>query len=451
MYNDKINDKMRKQLFLLTLATFVAVIFTASCKQETAVEPSWYTNEPYFLEKHTLYAELPVDTSNIVLVGDDFIDRGMWSDFFGSVKVIGRGITYDGTEHLRYRIGTIAKAKPKKIFLSAGARDIMHGDNNSAILERVAEICKIIKKASSESAIYYIGVTPLEEMTAEQVVQTTELNNSLAESADDNGFTFIDMANVLTDESGAINPAYSWNGMLLNGAGYEAYAKAIEPFVGLTALNKAQEGEVKAERFDHYNHRLSIFRSLPNSEELSVVMLGNSLINNAPWKELFPFLNILNRGISGDVVEGVIDRIDEIADENANKIFLITSTNDLLNDRELPISELWAKYESLIVKLKEKMPKALIYVQSTLPLNPKTKFYEGNNERISELNKLLSAAQDRYGYIYLDIASLLSDANGDLADEYTTDGIHLSATGYFIWSKKLAEGHRILILEPQNK
>ena len=50
-------------------------------------------------------------------------------------------------------------------------------------------------------------------------------------------------------------------------------------------------------------------------------MLGNSLINNAPWKELFPFLNILNRGISGDVVEGVIDRIDEIADENANKIF----------------------------------------------------------------------------------------------------------------------------------
>ena len=90
------------------------------------------------------------------------------------------------------------------------------------------------------------------------------------------------MASVLTDESGAINPAYSWNGMLLNGAGYEAYAKAIEPFVGLTALNKAQEGEVKAERFDHYNHRLSIFRSLPNSEEFSIVMLGNSLINNAP-------------------------------------------------------------------------------------------------------------------------------------------------------------------------
>jgi lysophospholipase L1-like esterase len=439
---------MRKILFLLTLATFVAVTFATSCKEESAVEPSWYTNQPYFLEKHTLYAELPVDTSNIVLVGDDFIDRGMWSDFFGSNKVLGRGITYDGTEHLCYRIGGIAKARPKKLFLSAGARDIMHGDDNAVILERVAEICNIVKKSSPESEIYYIGVTPLGEMTVEQVAQTTELNTSLAESADETGYTFIDMASVLTDESGAINPAYSWNGMLLNGAGYEAYAKAIEPFVGLTALNKAQEGEVKAERFDHYNHRLSIFRSLPNSEEFSVVMLGNSLINNAPWNELFPFINILNRGISGDVVEGIIDRIDEIADENASKIFLMTSTNDLLNDRELPVSELWAKYESLIIKLKEAMPKAILYVQSTLPLNPKTNFYEGNNERIFELNKLLDAAQDRYGYIYLDIASLLSDANGDLADEYTTDGIHLSATGYFIWAKKLAEGHRILILEP---
>lgn len=440
---------MRKKLLLLTLATFVAVIFTTSCKQgEKAIEPSWYTNEPYFLEKHVMYTELPVTSSNIVLVGDDFIDRGMWNDFFGSADVIGRGITYDGTEHIRYRIGTIATGKPQKIFLSAGARDIMHGDDNAAILERVAEICKIIRKASPESDVYYIGVTPLGEMTVEQVAQAAELNTSLAQSAEKNGYTFIDMASVLTDESGAINPAYSWNGMLLNGAGYEAYAKAIEPFVGLTALNKAQEGEVKAERFDHYNHRLSIFRSLPNSEEFSIVMLGNSLINNAPWKELFPFLNILNRGISGDVVEGVIDRIDEIADENAKKIFLMTSTNDLLNDKDLPVSELWAKYESLIVKLKEAVPGTILYVQSTLPLNPKSKFYEGANERIFELNKLLDAAKDRYGYIYLDIASLLSDDNGDLADEYTTDGIHLSATGYFIWAKKLAEGHRILIIEP---
>ena len=52
------------------------------------------------------------------------------------------------------------------------------------------------------------------EMTPEQVVQTVELNNSLAECAEETGFTFIDMATVLTDESGSINPAYSWNGML---------------------------------------------------------------------------------------------------------------------------------------------------------------------------------------------------------------------------------------------
>ena len=102
----------------MTLATFVAVTFATSCKEESAVEPSWYTNQPYFLEKHTLYAELPVDTSNIVLVGDDFIDRGMWSDFFGSDKVLGRVIT-TVPKHLAIESVVLPKLG-QKLFLSAG-------------------------------------------------------------------------------------------------------------------------------------------------------------------------------------------------------------------------------------------------------------------------------------------------------------------------------------------
>ena len=55
---------------------------------------------------------------------------------FGSADVIGRA--YDGTEHIRYRIGTIAAGKPQKYFQRRRKR-YTHGDDNAAILERVAE------------------------------------------------------------------------------------------------------------------------------------------------------------------------------------------------------------------------------------------------------------------------------------------------------------------------
>ena len=46
---------------------------------------------------------------------------------------------------------------------------------------------------------------------------------------------------------------------------------------------------------------------------------------------------------------------------------------------------------------------------------------------------------------YIDIASKLSDDKGDLDANYTTDGIHLSAAGYFVWSAELARGSRMMV------
>ena len=175
-----------------------------------------------------------------------------------------------------------------------------------------------------------------------------------------------------------------------------------------------------------------------------IIMLGNSLMNNGPWNELFPMGYIINRGISGDVVAGVNQRVEEVIRYKPVKIYLITGTNDFINEPEVTAVEVWQRYEKLIKDIREKMPYSAFYVMSTLPLNPKTKFYEGFNDRAAELNKLLASASGRYGYVFLDIARLLSDENGDLRSEYTTDGIHLNATGYFVWAAELSKGNRML-------
>ena len=117
---------MKRTLYVVAMAVVWAVCGTG-CTQRPVAEPEWFTNADYFEEKNGLYQELPIYPANIVMVGDDYIDRGLWCEFFGDTTLKNRGITYDATEHVRYRIEKIAAQRPAKIFVSVGRNDLLHG------------------------------------------------------------------------------------------------------------------------------------------------------------------------------------------------------------------------------------------------------------------------------------------------------------------------------------
>lgn len=432
---------MKRILYAMAMAAVLAVCSTG-CSQRPAAKPDWFTNPAYFEEKNGMYAEMPVFPRNIVMVGDDYIDRGVWNEFYGDTTIKNRGITYDATEHVLYRIDQIAAGKPAKIFVSAGWNDVLHGTPQEVIVDNIAQIFKRIRKASPKTKCYWLNIVGNSTMPAEQLTVLEAVNAEVKALSEKAGFEVIDICAAL--RPGIDDGTFSWDGgKLLNGAGYEAFAQAIERQVGKPHLNHVNDKEDALEVSDYYKHRVSIFRSLPNTDEL-IVMLGNSLNNNALWTELFPMGYIVNRGISGDVIDGVHQRLDEVVADHPDKIFLITGTNDLINDPEVTALQVYDRYEKLILDIQEQLPLTELYVQSMLPLNPKSKFYEGFNERASEINKLLEAASGRYGFYYIDIASVLSDEKGDLREDCTTDGIHLSANGYFYWAAELARGNRMM-------
>lgn len=433
---------MKRILFVLTLTAAVAAGCTGG-RVASVARPGWFTNENYFEEKNGMYEEMPIFPSNIVMVGDDYIDRGIWNEFFGDTTLKNRGITYDATEHVLYRIPRIAAQKPAKIFVSAGWNDVLHGTPADAIVSNIGQIFKQIHKYSPKTKCYWLNIVGEKNLSPEQAATLEAVNEGVKGIAGKEQFEVIDINAVLRE--GIDAGKYSWDGgKFLNGAGYEALAQAIERQVGKPHLNHANDREYPLEVSDYYKHRVSLFRSLPETD-YRIVMLGNSLNNNALWTELFPMGYIVNRGISGDVVDGVRQRLDEIVPDNPAKIYLITGTNDLVNDSKLPAIEVWNRYEKLIKEIRDLMPGTVLYVQSMLPLSPKSKFYEGFNERASEINKLLEAGKERYDYYYIDIASRMCDDKGDLDERYTTDGIHLSAVGYFVWAAELAKGSRMMV------
>lgn len=431
---------MKKILFVVAMAS----VLLAGCSKGPVnpyAKPEWFTNENYFEEKNGMYEEMPVFPSSIVMVGDDYIDRGIWNEFFGDTTLKNRGITYDATEHVLYRISAIAAQKPAKIFVSVGWNDVINDKPKEAAVGNIEKIFKQIHKLSPNTKCYWLNIVSSATLPEEKAAALDFINSQVKAKAEKGGFEVIDIDAALRE--GVNAGTYSWDGgKLLNGAGYEALAQAIERQVGKPHLNKANDREYPLEVSDYYKHRVSMFRSLPETEG-QIIMLGNSLNNNALWTELFPFGTILNRGISGDVVEGVCQRVDEIVPDKPVKIFLITATNDFINDPEVTALKVWERYENLIKTLRTELPDTRLYVQGTLPLNPKSKFYEGFNERAMELNKLLEAGKARYDYFYIDLPAELSDENGDLDERYTTDGIHLSAFGYFKWATELAKGMRM--------
>ena len=77
-----------------------------------------------------------------------------------------------------------------------------------------------------------------------------------------------------------------------------------------------------------WGQRATIFEALPVDTN-DIVMLGISLTHGCEWHELLGMPNVLNRGIIGDVIEGIRLRVDPILNGHPKKIFLLAGVNDV--------------------------------------------------------------------------------------------------------------------------
>lgn len=185
-----------------------------------------------------------------------------------------------------------------------------------------------------------------------------------------------------------------------------------------------------------YDQRATLFENLPIKSS-DIVFLGNSLTNGCEWAELFGNPKIKNRGISGDEVMGIYDRIAPILKGKPAKIFLLTGINDVSHD--LTADSVLVMYSKLVEKIREDSPRTKLYIQSLLPVNDEfTRFPKVHNKTqvILDINKGLKALAKRKKCIYIDLYShFLATGTQRLDKKYTNDGLHLLGPGYLVWKE----------------
>ncbi|MBS1508732.1 MAG: sialate O-acetylesterase [Bacteroidetes bacterium] len=191
---------------------------------------------------------------------------------------------------------------------------------------------------------------------------------------------------------------------------------------------------------EHYTKRLALFKAEPIKSG-RIIMVGNSITEGGDWKKLFQDSTVINRGISGDVTFGVLNRLQEIIDRKPRKIFLLIGINDL--SRNTPDEVIQENIFNIVTKLKSRLPKTTVYLQSILPTNESfknlNKNFVGKGEHITTINAQLKKYATKLKYNYIDLHSRFVDSEGRMEAKYSGDGLHLNAAGYAHWIEILKE------------
>lgn len=187
-----------------------------------------------------------------------------------------------------------------------------------------------------------------------------------------------------------------------------------------------------------YYQKASLFEKLKIGEK-DIVFLGNSITDGCEWSELFNDSNIKNRGISGDIVQGVYERLDPIIKGHPKKIFLLIGINDVSHD--LKADTIVRAIAKVVVKIKKESPKTKLYVQSVFPVNEDFGKYLGATKKggeVIEINSALKQMCKQRKVKYIDVYThLVAKESGKLDPKFTNDGLHLLGEGYIVWKSIL--------------
>jgi len=202
----------------------------------------------------------------------------------------------------------------------------------------------------------------------------------------------------------------------------------------ITTVLTAQERKYTT----YYYQRASLFEELPVTSE-DIVFLGNSITDGCEWAELFDNKHIKNRGISGDIVMGVYDRLDPILKGKPAKIFLLVGINDVSHGKSA--ETIVGEIGMIVEKIKKDSPRTRLYIQSVLPVSDYYNLFTAATLRgdvVKDINKGLESLAKRENLTYIDIYSLFIIPGTDKLDEqYSNDGLHLMGKAYLKWAESL--------------
>ena len=178
--------------------------------------------------------------------------------------------------------------------------------------------------------------------------------------------------------------------------------------------------------------------------EPDILFIGDSIVEYYPLQELFgTSKTIVNRGIRGYQTGLLLENLDaHLYGGAVDKIVLLIGTNDI--GKDVPVNEALNNLEAIIQSIARDYPLTEMKLLSILPVNEgeeyKQTVYIRTNEKIQKWNQAYKELSSAYMQVeFVPVFDSLIDQEGQLKKDYTTDGLHLSVTGYQVLTKALKD------------
>ena len=174
--------------------------------------------------------------------------------------------------------------------------------------------------------------------------------------------------------------------------------------------------------------KAEVFRAFPAASG-GIVMLGSSIVEEGPWKLMFPGINIVNRGISADTTRGVLSRLDEVISLQPRQVVLYIGGNDFSRENR-SVEATSESLSQIIEALTQALPDLDIVVMTLFPREKR------HAPKIRAYNAYVHSLQSD-GVRVLDLFDAFAQPSGAIRPELTNDNIHLLGDAYKMWGKAL--------------
>lgn len=158
------------------------------------------------------------------------------------------------------------------------------------------------------------------------------------------------------------------------------------------------------------------------------VLIGDSLIADARIEEMFTDVSIANRGVGGDTIQGVLDRLPAILALEPKRAVIFVGHNDVLFEN--PNDKILDRFATLIDRLQAAGVEPV--VQSVLVCGTISSCTAVRRDNTVRLNVGLKALAERKDIPFVDLNAAISDQSG-VKPALTWDGLHLNGEGFRTW------------------
>jgi lysophospholipase L1-like esterase len=431
--------KIKSVTALWVLMLFGSVLHPATAQVDSTFRFYFYD------QRYSLFQQLPDTPGEIIMLGNSITNGGNWEELLQNPNVKNRGISADNTFGILHRLEEVTASKPEKIFILIGINDLSKETPVEVILNNYRRIVEKVIEDSPQTSIYLQSVLPTNNefdhfpraQNKDHLIR--ELNAGIKKLAGQFNQTFIDLYPHFLDEEGRLSIKYTNDGLHLMGEGYVLWANLLRPYMEepITDYHSQPVNNTSL----YYQRRRELHESLAVPAD-AIVMLGNSITEQGPWNELMPGRTLVNRGIGGDNLAGMIHRLPHMLEQKPAALVVMAGINNILFHNASP--EYIEHYlEEMIIRVLEMSPDTQIILQSILPVNEilasDKDLLRNRQSVISQTNERISELAERYGVTWVNLHEMFTDSFGRLDENLTTDGVHLNGEGYKIWAEKLKE------------